>query len=58
MKLTQNDKGQCGMINKIITLRKRVTETTNAVIPIKYQKYPSNTILKHVIVLDKVNKSP
>ena len=30
----------------------------HAVIPTKYQKYPSTTILKHMNVLAKVNKSP
>ena len=30
----------------------------HAKIPTKYQKYPSNTILKHANVLDKVNKLP
>ena len=29
----------------------------HANIPMKYQKYPSTTILKHVNVLPKVNKS-
>ena len=28
----------------------------HALIPTKYQKYPSTTILKHVDVLDKVDK--
>ena len=30
----------------------------HAVIPKKYQKYPSTAILKHANVLTKVNKSP
>ena len=30
----------------------------HAVLPKKYQKYPSTTIMKHANVLSKVNKSP
>ena len=39
-------------------LTKRGSDTIHDVIPTKYQKYPSNTILKHVNVLAKVNKLP
>ena len=39
-------------------LTKRGTYLIHAIIPTKYQKYPSTTILKHVIYLAKVNKSP
>ena len=46
------------MINRIITLTKLGSDTINDVIPKKYQKHSSNTILKHANVLAKVNKSP
>ena len=39
-------------------LTKQGTDTIHAVIPKKYQKYPSMIILKHASVLDKVNKLP
>ena len=55
---TQNDWGQCDIINRIIILTKRGTDTRHSVIPTKYQKYPSTTILKHMNYLDKLNKSP
>ena len=53
---TKNDWGQCDIINKVIILTKRGTDTMHAAIPKKYQKYPSTTILKHNHVLDKENK--
>ena len=53
-----NDRGQCDIINRIITLTKRSSDTIHEIIPTKYQKYPSNTILIHMNVLAKVNKSP
>ena len=34
------------------------TDTIHAIITKKCQKYPSNTTLKHVNILDKVNKFP
>ena len=34
------------------------TDTMHAVIPTKYQKYPSTTIIKHSNVLIEVSKSP
>ena len=49
---------QCCIIKKIIILTKLVTDTIHAVIPKKYEKYPSTTILKHDNVLAKVNISP
>ena len=55
---TQNYCGQRDIINNIKILIKWVTDTINAVIPKKYQNYPSDTILKHANVLAKVNKSP
>ena len=58
MEFTQNDWGQRDIINKIVILTKRGTDTIHAVIPEKYQKYPSTTILEHANVLAKVNKLP
>ena len=58
MELTQNEWGQCDIINKIKILTKSGTDTIHAVILTKYQKYPYNKILKHANVLVKVNKSP
>ena len=54
----KNDWGQCDIINKTIILTKQVTDKIHDFIPEKYQKYPSNTIIKHANVLDKVNKWP
>ena len=34
------------------------SDTIHDIIPKKYHKYPSNTILKHKNLLAKVNKSP
>ena len=56
MELAQNDWGQGDIINKITILIKQGTYMIHAVITMKYQKYPSTTILKHVNVLAKVNK--
>ena len=42
MSFTQNDWGQCDIIN----------------IPTNYQNYPSTAILKHANVLAEVNESP
>ena len=58
MEFTQNDSGQREIINKIEISIKRGKYTINAIIPKKYQKYPSTTILKHVNILAKVNKPP
>ena len=58
MEFTQNDWGQHGIINKTEILTKQGKYTIHAVVPNKYQKYPSTTILKHVNILAKVNKSP
>ena len=58
MDFTQNDWVQRDITNKTRTLTKRGSDTIHAVIPKKYQKYPSNPILKHANVLDEVNKSP
>ena len=56
MEFTNNDWVQRDIIHNIIILTKIVTYTIHAVILTKYQKYLSTTILKHVNVLDKVNK--
>ena len=58
MNFTQNYWGQRDIINKIIILTTQGTYTIHAVIPKKYQKHPSTTILKHVSVLAKVKKLP
>ena len=57
MSFTQNDWSQPNITSKIIILTKRGTDTIHDVIQTKYHKYPSTTILKHVNVLAKVNKS-
>ena len=56
MEFTQSYSGQCDIINQIKIFPKRVTYMINAVIPTKYQKYPSTTILEHANDLAKVNK--
>ena len=58
MEFTQNDWGQCDIINKIIVLSKWGSDTIHAAIPTKYYKYPSNKILKHANVFAKENKVP
>ena len=58
MDSTQNYWGQCDILNTIIILTKRGTDKIYAVIPTKYQKYPSTTILKHANILAKVIKLP
>ena len=58
MSFTQNYWGQHDTMNKIIILTKRGIYTIHAAIPIKYHKYPSTTILKHMNVLAKADKSP
>ena len=58
MEFTKNNWGQRDIINKIVVLTKQDTYTIHAFIPKKYWKYSSTAILKHVDVLDKVNKSP
>ena len=45
-------------MNKIIVLSKQGTDTIHAIIPTKYHKYISTTILKNVNIWAKVNKSP
>ena len=57
MEFTQNDWFQRDIINKLIILTKRGTDTINFVIPKKYHKYTSITVLKHANVLAEVNKS-
>ena len=57
MELTQNNWGQHEVINKIIILNKQGSDMIHDVIPTKYQKYFSTTILERAIVLYKVNKS-
>ena len=44
---TQNDRGQHDIMDIIIKLTKRGSDTIHDVIPKKYQKYPSNTYLKY-----------
>ena len=58
MEFTQNDWGQHGIINKIIILIKRGSYMIHDVIPTKYQKYFSITIIEHANFLARVNKSP
>ena len=55
---TKNDPGQRDIQNRLKIITKLGTDTIHAVIPKKYQKYPSTTILKHEMFLAKVNKSP
>ena len=55
MEFTQSDWGQHDIISEIKILLKRGINTIHAVIPIKFQNYPSTTILKHSNVLAKVN---
>ena len=45
MDFTPNDCGQRGIINRIKILTKRGSDKIHDVIPTKYKKYPSNTIL-------------
>ena len=45
-------------MNKIIILNKLGSDMIHEVIPKKYQKYFSTTILEHANFLAKVNKSP
>ena len=57
MEFTKNDRGQRDVTNKIIILTKQRTDRIHTVITTKNRKYTSTTILKHVNVLAKVNKS-
>ena len=56
MEFAKNDWGQRYIINKTRRLTKRVSDTIHDVNTTKHQKYPSNTVLKNMNVLDKVNK--
>ena len=58
MDFTKNDWGKHDIINKTIILTKWGTDMIHAVIVMKYQKYPSTTILKHANGLAKVYKFP
>ena len=58
MEFNQNDWGQIEITDKINILTKQGTDTIYAVILMKYQKYPSNTILKYANILAKVNILP
>ena len=58
MEFTQNYWSQRDVMNKIIILTKLGTDMIQAVIPTKFKKYPSTTILKHAGVLFTLNKSP
>ena len=58
MEINKNYWCQHEIINKIIILNKRGLDMIHDVIPTKYQKYLSTTILEHAFVLAKVNKSP
>ena len=56
MDFTQNDWGQNDIINRTKILTKRYLDMIHDVIPTKYHKYLSPTILKQGNVLDQVNK--
>ena len=56
MELMKNDLSKCDIINIMIILTKWGIYTIHYAIPMKYQKYPSTTILKHADILAKVNK--
>ena len=56
MSFTQNEWSQHDIINIIIILTKKGTNTIHAIMPTKYQKDPSTTILKHANDLAKVDK--
>ena len=58
MSFAHNDWGQREIINNVIILTKRVADTIYTVIPTKYHKYPSTTIIKQEYGLAKVNKPP
>ena len=58
MEFNQNYWGRRGVINKTKIFSKQGSDMIHDVIPTKYQKHPSKTILKHANVLDKLNKSP
>ena len=56
MKFTKNDWGQRDIINRIKTSTKQGSDEIHDVIPTKYQKYPSNTILKMLMFwLNEIN---
>ena len=55
---TQNDSIKRDIINKTKILTKLGSDTIHDIIPQKYDKYHSTTILKHVNVLAKVNRAP
>ena len=57
MSFTKNDCGQHHII-KCYNINQRGTDTLHGVIPIKYQNYPSTTILKNAKILAKANKFP
>ena len=50
MDFTSTDWGQRNIINKTEISTKQVSDEIHDVIPMKYQKYPPNTILKHANV--------
>ena len=56
MSFTQNYWSQRDTIKIYIILTKQGTDTIHDIIPKKYHKYPSTTILKHVNVLSKLNQ--
>ena len=58
MEFTQNDWVKNDIINKIIILNKKGSVIIHDLIPTKYYKYFSTTILEHANYLAKVNKSP
>ena len=58
MEFKQNEWIHRDVINKIRILTKQGTDMIHTVILMKYQKYPSTTILKHANVLAEVNKLP
>ena len=58
IEFTQNNWCQRDIINKTKLLTKKDSDMIHDVIPTKYQKYPSNTILKHANILAKVDRLP
>ena len=58
MNFIHNYLGQRDIINNILILTKRGSDTIYNIITEKCHKYPSTTILKLINFLDKVNKLP
>ena len=58
MDFIQNDWGQHDITNKIIILNKWGSDMIHDIIPTKYHKYISTTIIEHANFLAEVNKLP